>query len=260
VKEVLDVYAENVPPWAAVVVVVVVVATALVAWVGISRAARSLYGVRKAARVSSLFGAVLASWIALAFLIVLLPRPENAPAPDVGAIVLTWNLALTSVGYGLRFLSGTYREVVDRIPQQLLLAFQSNRFVGAIFLPLMAMGMLPAFFAVPAGVGDIITGLAALGAVYLCAKRLVGAWSAAVAMNLLGMLDFVVALGVGSQILASPLQAVFGAASATIELLGVFPLGLIPLFVVPLGFIVHLHSLTRLVRERKRTAKPAAAA
>jgi hypothetical protein len=167
---------------------------------------------------------------------------------------------MTTVGYGLRFFSGTYREVVDRIPQQLLLAFQSYRLVGAVFLPLMAIGILPTFFAVPAGVGDIVAGLAALGAAYLYAKRSAGAWGVAVATNLVGMLDFVVALGAGSRFLAAPLQALFGGASATTEVLSVFPLGLIPLFVVPLGLIVHLHSLTRLFGERKRAARPTIAA
>ncbi len=250
-------YAENVPLWAAVLVVLVIVATAVVAGVGARRAARSLFAARKAARVSFLFGVALASWLALAFLIVFLPRPENAPATVGAVIVLTWNLVLTTVGYGLRFFSGTYREVVDRIPQQLLLAFQSYRLVGAIFLALMAMGILPAYFAVPAGVGDIIAGLAALGAAYLYTKRFAGAWSAAVETNLFGMLDFVVALGAGSGLLAAPLQVVFGGASATTGLLSVFPLGLIPLFVVPLGLIVHLHSLTKLFGERKRTPRPA---
>jgi len=254
------VYAENVPLWAAVLVVLVIVATAVVAGVGARRAARSLFAARKAATVSFLFGVALASWLALAFLIVFLPRPENAPATVGAVIVLTWNLVLTTVGYGLRFFSGTYREVVDCIPQQLLLAFQSYRLVGAIFLPLMVMGILPAFFAVPAGVGDIIAGLAALGAAYLYAERLSGAWSAAVATNLVGILDFTVALGAGSRLLAVPLQAVFGGASVPTGLLSVFPLGLIPLFVVPLGLIVHLHSLTRLFGERKHTARPSIAA
>ena len=253
------VYSENVPLWAAVLVVLVIVATAVVAWAGARRAARLLFDAPKAARVSFLFGAALASWLALAFLIVFLPRPENAPATVGAVIVLSWNLALATVGYGLRFFSGTYREVVDRIPHQLLLAFQSYRLVGAIFLPLMVMGVLPAYFAVPAGVGDIIAGLAALGAAYLYAKCFAGAWSAAVGTNLVGILDFTVALGAGSGLLAAPLQTVFGGASATTGLLSVFPLGLIPLFVVPLGLIVHLHSLTRLFGERKRAARPTTA-
>jgi hypothetical protein len=258
-REVLAVYSEDVSLWAAVLVVLVIVATAVVAWVGARRATRSLFDASKAARVSLLFGAALASWLALAFLIVFLPRPENAPAIVGAVIVLAWNLALITVGYGLRYFSGTYREVVDRIPHQRLLAFQSYRLVGAIFLPLMAMGILPAFFAVPAGVGDITAGLAALGAAHLYAKRLAGAWSAAVATNLLGMLDFVVALGAGSRLLAAPLQAIFGGVSASTGLLSVFPLGLIPLFVVPLGLIVHLHSLTRLFAGRKRAARPSTA-
>jgi hypothetical protein len=254
------VYAENIPLWAAMLVVFAIVATAVVAWAGAGRAAHSLFDARKAARVSVLFGVALASWLVLAFLVVFLPRPENAP-PTIGAvIVLAWNLALTTVGYGLRFFSVTYREVIDRIPQQLLLAFQSYRLVGAIFLALMAMGILPAYFAVPAGVGDVIAGLAALGAAYLYAKHFAGAWSAAVGTNLVGILDFTVALGAGSGLLAAPLQAVFGGASATTGLLSVFPLGLIPLFVVPLGLIVHLHSLTRLFGEHKRAAKPSTAA
>jgi hypothetical protein len=254
----LVVYSENVPLWVAVAVVVVIVATAVVAWAGVRRAARSLFDARKAARVSFLFGVALASWLALAFLIAFLPRPESAPATVGAVIVLTWNLVLTTVGYGLRFFSGTYREVVDCIPQQLLLAFQSYRLVGAIFLPLMVMGILPAFFAVPAGVGDIIAGLAVLGAAYLYARRSAGAWGAAVGANLIGMLDFAVALGAGTRILAAPLQAIFGGSSAFTGVLSVFPLGLIPLFVVPLGFIVHFHSLTRLAGERNRTAKPGA--
>src|SRR5919202_4194263 len=155
-KEVSAVYSEDVPLWVAVPVVLVIVATAVVAWMGTRRAARSLFDARKAKRVSFLFAAVLTSWLVLAFLIVFLPRPENAPATIGAVIVLTWNLALISLGYGLRFFSRTYREVVDCIPQQLLLAFQPYRPVGAIFLPLMVMGILPAFFAVPAGGGGII--------------------------------------------------------------------------------------------------------
>lgn len=243
-------YGEGVPVWAAVVVVLVIVATAIVAWAGVRSAARSLLSVRKATRVSSLFAAVMAAWLVAAFLITLVPRPETADAATGAVIVLGWNLALTAVGYGLRFVSGTYRQVIDRIPQHLLLAFQSYRLVGAIFLPLLALGVLPAFFAVPAGAGDIVAGLAALGAAYLYARSRVGARGAAVSANLIGMLDFIVALGAGSGIMAAPLQAIFGATpAATTGLLSVFPLGLIPLFVVPLGFIVHLHSLTRLARQ-----------
>ncbi len=226
------------------------------AWAGLSRAARSVFDARKAARVSSRFGAVLAGWFAVALVITLVPRPEGAPEALASVIVVVWNALLVAVGYGLRFFSRTYRRVVDAVPHHLLLAFQSYRLVGIIFLPMMVLGVLPAFFAVPAGVGDIIAGLAILGAAYLYAGRLAGAWGASVGANLIGMLDFVVALGAGTTILAAYLQPVLGGPSALTGHLSVFPLGLIPLFVVPLGFIVHLHSLTRLAGERNRTTKP----
>ncbi len=247
---------ESVPLWAATVVLLDIVAAALVAWVGLRRAARSLFDAQKAARVSSLFAAVLVNWFVAATLITLVPRPDGAPAALAAVVILAWNLLLTTVGYGLRFFSRTYREVIDAIPHHLLLAFQSYRLIGIVFLPLLALGVLPAFFAVPAGVGDIIAGLAVLRAAYLYARRSAGAWGAAVVANLIGMLDFAVALGAGTGILVAPLQAILGGSPVLTGPLSVFPLGLIPLFVVPLGFIVHLHSLTRLAGERNRTTRP----
>jgi len=246
---------ESVPLWAAAVVLVDIVGAALVAWIGLRRAAHSLFDARKAARTSSLFATVLLSWFVVAALITLVPRPEDAPAMLAAAVVVVWNLLLTAVGYGLRFFSRTYLEMIDAIPHHLLLAFQSYRLIGIVFLPMLALGVLPAFFAVPAGVGDIITGLAVLGAAYLYAKHSAGARGAAVGANLIGMLDFAVAIGAGTTILAPPLQAILGGSSALTGHLSVFPLGLIPLFVVPLGFIVHLHSLTRLAGERKRVPR-----
>lgn len=242
-------HVEGIPLWAATVVLLDIVTAALVGWIALRRAARSLFDARKAARISSLFATVLMSWSMIALLITLVPRPDDAPARLAAVVVLAWNLLLTTVGYGLRFFSETYRKMVDAVPHHLLLAFQSYRLIGIVFLPMLALGVLPAFFAVPAGVGDIIAGFAVLGAAYLYAKRFAGAWGTAVGANLIGMIDFAVALGAGTGILAAPLQAIFGGSSALTGPLSVFPLGLIPLFVVPLGFIVHLHSLTRLAKE-----------
>ena len=248
-------HVESVPLWAAAVVLVDIVGAALVAWIGLRRAAHSLFDARKAARISTFFAAVLLSWFLVAVLITLVPRPDDAPAMLAAVVILVWNLLLTAVGYGLRFFSRTYREMIDAIPHPLLLAFQSYRLIGIVFLPMLALGVLPTFFAVPAGVGDIIAGLAVLGAAYLYAKRSAGARGAAVGANLIGMLDFAVALGAGSTILAPPLQAILGGSTVLTGQLSVFPLGLIPLFVVPLGFIVHLHSLSRLAGERKRAPR-----
>ena len=204
ISRIKEVHIESVPLWAATVVLLDIVAAALVAWVGLRHAARSLFDAKKAARVSSLFAAVLMGWFVAAVLITLVPRPDDAPAVLAAVVVLTWNLLLTAVGYGLRFFSRTHREVIDAIPHHLLLAFQSYRLIGIVFLPMLALGVLPAFFAVPAGVGDLIAGLAVLGVAYLYARRSARAWGAAVGANLIGMLDFAVALGAGTGILAAP--------------------------------------------------------
>lgn len=241
-------YAGAVPVWAGVTVLVVDVVTAVVAWVLLSGAARSVLEPAKSKAVSRVAAAALVGWLLAAFFVTAVVRP-GIDLWGVAAVI-GWISALVVVGYGLRFFSESYRLTIDAIPHQWLLAFQSYRLVGAIFLPLMAVGVLPAFFAWPAGVGDIIAGAAALGAAYLWARRARGAWGAAVGTNLIGLLDFVVAVGAGTTILAGPLQAVFGAATVSTVVLPVFPIGMIPTFVIPLGLIVHLHSLTRLAGER----------
>jgi hypothetical protein len=63
---------------------------------------------------------------------------------------------------------------------------------GTAFLAIMALGHLPALFALPAGLGDVAAGIAAL----LVARRLAqgGGRRAAVWLNAFGMTDLVVAL------------------------------------------------------------------
>jgi hypothetical protein len=48
--------------------------------------------------------------------------------------------------------------------QPLLIAMQSYRIFGLGFIVLMALGQLPAIFAIPAGLGDLAIGLTAFGA------------------------------------------------------------------------------------------------
>src|SRR3712207_35381 len=131
-KEVSKVYADNVPVWAAVVVVLVIVATAIIAWAGVRSAARSLFSASKAARVSSLFAAVMAAWLAAAFLIALVPRPEIADAATGAVIVLGWTLALTAVGHGCGFVPTSYPATSEGIPPPLLLVLQSHSLAGAV--------------------------------------------------------------------------------------------------------------------------------
>jgi hypothetical protein len=125
------------------------------------------------------------------------------------------------------------------------------RVAGVAFLLYMAFGHLPALFALPAGLGDITAGIAAL----LVARRLAqgtgrraGLW-----FNAFGITDLVVALTLGA--LTGFQLLTITPSSAPITQL---PLALIPTATVPLLFALHLTSVTTLVRAPRRRL-PAAA-
>ena len=124
------------------------------------------------------------------------------------------------------------------------------RVAGVAFLITMALGHLPAVFALPAGLGDVATGLAAL----LVARRLARGTGrrAAVWLNAFGLADLVVALTLGA-LTAYQLINVSPAGSA----ISLLPIALVPTAEVPLLLTLHVTSLTALARA-PRTARRAA--
>jgi hypothetical protein len=115
-----------------------------------------------------------------------------------------------------------------------LIALQTYRVIGAIWLVLLALGALPPLFAVPAGIGDVLTGVTAIWAARSLRAGRIGR---AVAWNLFGLLDLAVALTTG---------AIAGPAALT-----VLPLVLIPTFGVPLSILLHAVSLRSLAATRR---------
>ena len=122
---------------------------------------------------------------------------------------------------------------------------------GAAFLLIMALGHLPALFALPAGLGDIAAGIAAP----LVARRVAqgGCRRAALWFIAFGMTDLVVALTLGA-LTGYQLLNVTPSAAPISEL----PLALIPTAVVPLLLVLHITSVSALVRA-PRTPRPATA-
>jgi len=122
---------------------------------------------------------------------------------------------------------------------------------GAVFLAIMALGHLPALFALPAGLGDIAAGIAAP----LVARRLAQGTGrrAALWFNAFGMTDLVVALTLGA-LTGFQLINVTPSGAPISEL----PLALIPTAAVPLLFALHITSVSALVRA-PRTPLPATA-
>jgi hypothetical protein len=120
----------------------------------------------------------------------------------------------------------------------------SFRVAGVAFLLMMALGHLPALFALPAGLGDITAGIAAP----LVARRLArgSGRRAALWFNAFGMTDLVVALTLGA-LTGYQLLHVTPSGAAISSL----PLALIPTAEVPLLLALHITSVTGLVRSRR---------
>jgi hypothetical protein len=115
------------------------------------------------------------------------------------------------------------------------------RVVGVAFLLYLALGHLPALFALPAGLGDIASGIAAP----LVARRLTQGTGrrAALWFNAFGMTDLVVALTLGA-LTGFQLLNVTPSSAPISEL----PLALIPTATVPLFLVLHITAVSALVR------------
>jgi hypothetical protein len=127
-----------------------------------------------------------------------------------------------------------WRARVTSVSPVLLISMNGWRFIGLGFLMATAEGLLPAGFALPAGLGDIIMALTA---------PWVAAWVAAddrfrfsivfLLWNLFGIADFLDAVLLGTLYNTGLMQRL--------------PLVLIPCFFVPLLFMVHI----TLLQQRK---------
>jgi hypothetical protein len=196
---------------------------------------------RTAGAVTVVAAAVLGGWLLTSGLLAgagVYHQPSGQAAPWFGVAV---------AGTLLGLLAATRIPVMTRIlaapgtPARLALP-HSLRVVGVTFLLVMALGHLPAVFALPAGLGDIAAGLAAPSV----ARRLAqgGGRTRAVWFNLFGLLDLVVALTIGFLAGLGPWRPL--EVTPSTESLSLLPLALVPTVAVPLAIALHLVSLARL--------------
>ena len=154
------------------------------------------------------------------------------------------------------FFSANVRTLALRLDLRLLTAMQAWRVVGAMFLVLLSFGFLPGTFAWPAGIGDLLVGAYAPFVVLAISRHTPGWHTHVVLLNVLGLLDFVGAIGGGVLSGRSPLGMLRG--DVTTDLMQALPLSLIPTFAVPLWIVLHLISLIKL-RHPRAAAKASAA-
>jgi hypothetical protein len=194
-------------------------------------------------RIGALVAGVLAAWFAVAFALA-----QSNPAPR-SVITLTAIIGPVVVAT-VALRDPRWRRMVRATPQRWLVGVQAYRVIGALFLVLWGAGLLPAYFALPAGVGDVVTGVGAVLVAAGLAAGVRGGRAATLVWNVVGLGDLVVAVGAGSTLLAGPLAAVTGGAGSSTAILVAVPLGLIPLFLVPISATLHVYSLSNLLAGR----------
>ncbi len=150
----------------------------------------------------------------------------------------------------------SFRRVIEAIPQQWLVGLQLYRTEGIIFLALYSIGSLPAAFAIPAGVGDVLVGLFAPLVAFAYLRKWPNANTLLRIWNLLGIADLVTAITTGFLTSPSPLQVL--ALDKPNHLISQYPLVMIPVFLVPLAILLHLASLQklRLSESNKQARQP----
>jgi hypothetical protein len=154
------------------------------------------------------------------------------------------------VGVPILLRSKRIGEVLDAMPASWLVGLQVYRVLGGIFLVGWARGVIPSLFALPAGIGDVTTGLLALPVAYSLASRNSNAVRGAIAWNIFGLLDFTIAVGIGLVTAPGPFQLIVPSIPNTG--LGLYPNVLIPAFAVPSSILLHVLSLRQLRRAARR--------
>jgi hypothetical protein len=185
---------------------------------------------------------VLVAWFFLAVWMGVHGVLEGASGPPIGlAVALMAPLALFAADGRLR---GPLFEGLRRLDLASLIALQTYRIGGVFFLVAWMAGTLPAAFALPAGLGDILVGASAPLVAAAVAARRPGHRALAIGWNLLGLADLVNALFQG--VAHSPSTFGFLAGNVTTDAVTHYPLSLIPTFGVPLGLMLHAAALRRL--------------
>jgi hypothetical protein len=204
-------------------------------------------------RVVGISALVLIGWlgVALALAVSGVYRGASDKIPTIQFGIL----APILIGSILMLRSSTMVRVIEAVPQEWLIGVQVYRALGIIFLILYGSGKMPGLFAWPAGIGDVLVGALAPVVAIAYARGPEKNGDLARGWNILGLTDLGVAVGTGILTAPSPIQQF--AFDLPNELVGAFPLILIPIYLVPLSVLLHLASLTKLRRTAQAPGVPA---
>jgi hypothetical protein len=151
------------------------------------------------------------------------------------------------IGLALLLASRHVTTILIAAPASWLIALQCYRALGGTFLVGWAQGDIPAAFALPAGIGDVLVGLLALPVAAYVHAGAPRARQLGIAWNILGVLDLVTAITMGALTSPGPLQLL--APERPNALLGAYPVVMIPAFIVPSSILLHALSIRQLRRK-----------
>jgi len=198
--------------------------------------------------VIGLTSAMLTIWVLLAIYLGSLnffqiDRNTSLPPPIGAATLIPFILGYLAFRY-----SNTFRQIMFNIPQTWMIGLQAYRVLGGvIFLILYGQGVMPGVFALPAGIGDTLTGGSAILVAYFCYKQTPWSRKLAILWNWVALVEMLMLVPLG--ILSSPSRVQFLALDAPNFLTTTWPTVLAPTFHVPLGLLMHLYSLAFLKQE-----------
>jgi len=153
------------------------------------------------------------------------------------------------IGAPLLLSSKRVGQVLDAMPASWLVALQLYRIFGSQWIAYWLRGLLPGLWALPAGTGDVLTGLFAVPAAIAVATGTAGGRKAAILWNLLGLADFAVAITLG--LITSPGRFQLIVPNGPSMGVDAYPNVLTPAFVVPTSILLHALSLRQLHRRRR---------
>jgi hypothetical protein len=169
-------------------------------------------------------------------------RPDASPLPLLPMAIFLPVI----IGAPLLLLSKRVGRVLDAMPATWLVALQLYRVFGSQWLAYWLLGVLPGIWAVPAGTGDVLTGLFAVPAAIALATGTAEGRKAAILWNMFGLADFAVAITIGLITSPGPLQLIVPDPPSIGT--GTYPTVLTPAFVVPASILLHVLSLRQLRR------------
>jgi hypothetical protein len=209
--------------------------------------------------VRSVVFVALALWLGLVSFLgahgAFVTSPGSPPLPIFLGLAIP--LTVFFAGY---FGWSPFRDFILGADLRFVAAMQAWRWAGQFFFWLYAWRVLPGLFAFPAGLGDMAIGITAPWIVLgLVRNPLFAASRRYVIWNILGIVDFVVAVSMGvlSSGLFHGINGLIG--NVTTSAMDRVPLVLVPAYVVPFFTMLHLTALfqaRQLARSGKSISRP----